>query len=345
MESGRRLIYDLEKSEILSILTSWGEPGYRGNQIWQGIYQNYWYKPDEFSNLSVNSRKKIFENFLFSSLEPVRSIESKDGETQKYLFRLTDGLLIESVLMLYKIRRTICISTQVGCGMGCVFCATGQMGFHRNLTSGEIVEQVIFFARLLAAQGNKITNVVIMGMGEPFLNYDETLRAIHQLNHPEGFNLGARRFSISTVGIVPQIKRFTAENSQVNLAISLHAANNSLRSSLLPVNQKYPLEILIPACREYVRQSNRKITFEWALIDGINDSAQDAQELARLIKPMLCHVNLIPLNPTSKYVGMATPQQKAEAFQAELLKTGIPSTIRLRRGIDVQAGCGQLASS
>lgn len=229
--------------------------------------------------------------------------------------------------------------------MGCVFCATGQMGFRRNLSSGEIIEQVLFFARSLAQEKKSVTNIVIMGMGEPFHNYDSVLSAIDRLNDPEGFNLGARRFTISTVGIIPGIERFTQEKRQVNLAISLHAANDKLRSSLLPVNKKYPLSDLLAAGRNYVEQTHRRLTFEWALIQDVNDSPQDAEELADLVSGLLCHVNIIPLNPTKKYSGKTTTHERALTFQAVLQARGIPCTIRLRRGIEINAGCGQLASS
>jgi 23S rRNA (adenine2503-C2)-methyltransferase len=219
------------------------------------------------------------------------------------------------------------------------------MGFARNLSSGEIVEQVLFFARELAAIGQVVTNIVLMGMGEPFHNYDSVLEAIRRLNDPLGFNLGARRFTISTVGIVPMIKRFADEKNQVNLAISLHAATDEQRSSLLPVNRKYPIKELLDACRYYVETTHRRITFEWALIQEVNDFEQDARELAALVKGLLCHVNIIPLNPTNKFTGKSTTHERALAFQAVLVKNGIPCTIRLRRGLDINAGCGQLAST
>jgi len=217
------------------------------------------------------------------------------------------------------------------------------MGFFRNLTSGEIVEQVLYFARELKKVGETVTNIVIMGMGEPFINYDNTLDAIDRLNDPRGFGLGARRFTISTVGLVPKIQEFTKEKRQVNLAVSLHAANDELRSKLLPINRQYPLSELIPACRDYVETTGRRITFEWALIDNVNDRLEDARELAGLVNGMICHVNVIPLNPTTKFSGNATSLERAQAFSNELNSAGVPCTIRLRRGIDIQAGCGQLA--
>jgi len=245
--------------------------------------------------------------------------------------------------MRYSKRRTLCISTQAGCAMGCVFCATGQMGFKRNLTSGEIVEQVLFYARMLHTEDEEVTNVVVMGMGEPFHNYHATMAAIDRLNHPDGFNLGARRFTISTVGLVPMIRKFTAEQRQVNLAVSLHASDDELRSSLLPVNRKYSIDEVLAACRDYVDQTHQRITFEWALIRDVNDSPEQARKLALRLHGLLCHVNVIPLNPTERYAGKATTRQRAVIFRAELEKLGIPCSIRLRRGIDIQAGCGQLA--
>lgn len=228
--------------------------------------------------------------------------------------------------------------------MGCVFCATGQMGFTRNLSSGEIIEQVIHYAEILHQTNQQVTNIVLMGMGEPFHNYDATLAAIDRLNHANGMNLGARRFTISTVGLVPMIRRFAAEKRQVNLAISLHAADDELRSSMLPINKRYPLSDLMEACQYYVAQTNRRLTFEWALIQNVNDSPETARRLANLLDGLLCHINVIPLNPTQQYTGQGSTRERAINFKAELEKHGIPCTIRIRRGIDIQAGCGQLAA-
>ncbi len=347
----KALIYDLDLLALEDIFAAWGEPGYRAKQVWQGLYRQLWSTAEEFSPLPKALREKLDDTFSFSHLLPEIVLDSADGETRKTLFRLPDGQPIEAVLMRYARRRTLCISTQAGCAMGCVFCATGQMGFRRHLTRGEIIEQVLHYARQLARQGEHVTNVVVMGMGEPFHNYDATLSAIECLNHPEGFHLGARRFTISTVGLVPMIRRFTAERRQVNLAVSLHAAQDELRASMLPVNRKYPLEQVLAACQEYVEQTHRRITFEWALIRDVNDSPQQAQLLAQRLSglkkggPALCHVNVIPLNPTAKYPGQATTLERARAFAAELERHGFPCTIRLRRGIDIQAGCGQLAGA
>lgn len=338
------LIYDLDFEDLASLMSSWGEPVFRAHQVWTGLYRSLWDDPESFTNLSKTMRERLACNFSFSHLSPLSSQLSSDGETCKTLFQLPDQQAIETVLMGYSHRQTLCISSQAGCAMGCVFCATGQMGFRRNLTSGEIIEQVLVYARQLKEDGDKVSNVVLMGMGEPFHNYDATLNAIDRLNHPEGFNLGARRFTISTVGLVPQIRRFTQERRQVNLAVSLHAADDELRSSMLPINRKYPLSELMEACREYVQHTHRRITFEWALIRDVNDSPEQAHHLATLAGGMLCHVNVIPLNPTRRYSGQGTTRERASAFKAALESHGIPCTIRLRRGIDIQAGCGQLAA-
>jgi 23S rRNA (adenine2503-C2)-methyltransferase len=348
--SSIKLIYELSCDELEREVLSWGEPKYRAQQIWRGLYIDFYASADEFSTLPLKIRQSLSERYSFHHLTPKQSLESHEGETQKTLFVLPDGNGIETVLMQYRERRTLCISTQAGCAMGCVFCATGQMGYRRNLTSGEIVEQVIYFARRLSVINEKVINIVIMGMGEPFHNYDKTLAAIDRLNDPDGFALGARRFTISTVGLIPAIERFTKEHRQVNLAISLHAAEDDLRSSLLPINRKYPLNDLIQACVNYVEATRRRITFEWALIQGVNDSVGQANKLAFLLRPLvqngiaLCHVNVIPLNPTRRYSGKVTTHLQAEAFKQTLESHGIPCTIRIRRGIEIQAGCGQLAT-
>jgi 23S rRNA (adenine2503-C2)-methyltransferase len=343
------LIYDMDLPALEEQVKSWGEPAYRARQIWRGLFQQLYAAPDQFTDLPKVLRERLAETYSFSHLDPEILLDSRDGETRKTLFRIPGSILtgqslaVEAVLMRYEQRKTLCISTQAGCAMGCVFCATGQMGFQRNLTGGEIVEQVIFYARQLAAQGERVTNVVVMGMGEPFHNYEATLTAMDRLNHPEGFNLGARRITLSTVGLVPQIRRFAREKRQYNLAVSLHAADDDLRSSMLPINRKYPLDVLFEACREYVETTHRRITFEWALIRDKNDNPEQARKLGERLGGLLCHVNVIPLNPTRGYAGKATTRERAAAFREELERMGIPCTIRIRRGIDIQAGCGQLA--
>ncbi len=345
-------IYDLDHVEIESFLTELGEPSYRADQIWQGLYKQYWNTPDEFTNLPKSLRAQLDKILRFEPLQPVKYLDSSDGQTRKTLFQLHDNRLIEAVLMKYdpsthkgQGRRTLCISSQAGCAMGCVFCATGQMGFMRNLTSGEIVAQVMYYARMLNAEDESVTNIVLMGMGEPFHNYEEVMAAIDRLNDPDGYNFGARRFTISTVGLVPAIRRFADEKRQVNLAISLHAAEDDERSAIMPVNKKYGIGELLNACHYYVDQTSRRITFEWALISGVNDTEEVAHKLAARLKGLMCHVNAIPLNPTEGYQGRATDRQSAARFKETLERAGIPCTIRMRRGIDIQAGCGQLAGS
>ncbi|MFC1936521.1 23S rRNA (adenine(2503)-C(2))-methyltransferase RlmN [Chloroflexota bacterium] len=342
--SPKPLIYDLNYEELNAHLDSWQEPNYRVQQIWEGLYQQFWQSPQEFSQIPKHLRKKLETHFAFSRLISDKVIESADRQTLKTLFKLPDDQAVEAVLMRYDKRRTLCISTQAGCAMGCVFCATGQMGFRRNLTSGEIIEQVLYYARHLAQKDEKVTNVVVMGMGEPFHNYDSTLKALKQLNHPNGFNFSARRFTISTVGLIPAIKQFAQEQNQINLAISLHAADDELRSSMLPVNDRYPLQDLIQACREYVDITGRRITFEWALIHQVNDTADQAHKFGKLLHGMNCHVNIIPLNPTEGFSGSGSTEERVIQFQTILETYHIPCTVRLRRGIEIQAGCGQLAA-
>lgn len=373
------LIYDYTLSELTELLVNWGEPSYRAKQVWTGLYKHLYHSPFQFTNLPKSLHTKLDDKFVWQTFTPITTLESSDRMTVKTLLKLGDGNLIEAVLMKYgdpadsheqevlggsdenardgeenskqesvatqykKARRTLCISSQAGCAMGCVFCATGQMGFKRNLTSGEILAQVLYYARILQEKGHRVTNVVLMGMGEPFHNYDNVLAAIDRLNDSDGFALGARRFTISTVGLVPAIKRFADEKRQVNLAISLHDSNNHRRSEIIPANRKWNIDELLDACRYYTMKSNRRVTFEWALIHRVNDSRAAANDLASRLKGILCHVNAIPLNPTLGYEGQASNHRQAIRFKETLEAKGIPCTIRIRRGIDIQAGCGQLA--
>lgn len=344
MEKDKTLIYDLSYKTLESFMISRGQPAFRARQIWVALYQNYKNSPDEITTLPKDLRETLNQSFDFQGLNPIRSIESADGRTIKVLFELWDKETIEVVLMYYDDRRTICISSQSGCGIGCSFCATGQMGLKRNLTSGEIVAQVLYFARYLAEQDDRVTNVVMMGMGEPFMNYDNVLAAMDRLNNPDAFGLGARRMTISTVGIVPKIIAFANEGLQYNLAISLHTVDDRLRSELIPINKKYSIDQVIEACRYYLRKTSRRVTFEVALIKGVNDSVKDAEALASKIGGMICHVNLIPLNPTKGYDRDGSDSDQVALFSEVLADRSITSTVRLRRGIEIKAGCGQLAT-
>lgn len=350
------LIYDLDFTTLDNTLKEWNEPAYRAKQIWQGLYQHLYDSPERFSNLSKSLREKLAREFTFPPFTVKTCLDSADKSTRKTLFQLPDGNLIEAVLMRYgdpaddhearnaKTRRTLCISTQAGCAMGCVFCATGQMGFKRNLSSGEIVAQAMYYAQMLKAQNEPVSNIVFMGMGEPFHNYENVMMAIDRLNDPGGFKFGARRMTISTVGLVPQIKRFADEMRQVNLAVSLHAADDEERLTIMPINKKYKIRDVIEACKYYIEKTRRRVTFEWALIEGVNDSPEAAKRLASRLKGLLCHVNVIPLNPTHGYHGGASNGARAQTFKQTLEKEGTPCTIRMRRGVDINAGCGQLAA-
>lgn len=335
--------FDLTRDDLARILEDMGEPKYRSNQIWEGVYKHLWGDPTDFYPIPKKLRDFLLEAFRFHSLDVVQSLQSKDHKSEKLLFRTNHGDHIESVLMVYRERRTLCISSQSGCPVGCVFCATGQMGFISNLSSGVIIEQVIHSTRILKAINDRLTNIVIMGMGEPFLNYDATMSAIRTLNDPGGFGMSERRFTISTVGIIPGIQRFSRDHSQVNLAVSLHAPNDSLRNQLIPTNKKYPIKDLIAACREYIENTRRRITFEYALINDVNDTVDLARELTILLKGLLCHVNLIQLNPSDHYHKNGSDLTKAKSFLGVLQRSAIPATLRLRMGLDIKAGCGQLA--
>jgi 23S rRNA (adenine2503-C2)-methyltransferase len=337
-------LYDLDLEGIRAVCSELGEPQFRAEQIWQGLYSKGWSDWDDFTSLPKSLRGNLSRKFAIGSLRIEKEISSEDSATRKFLFRLNDGLAIETVLMAYTERQTACISCQVGCAMNCGFCATGKMGLSRNLTRGEIIEQVLKSADLLRNENKTLTNVVLMGMGEPFHNYDNVMSAIRILNDPAGINMGMRRFTISTVGLVPGIKRFAEEKTQINLALSLHAATDELRSKLAPINKRYPLDTLLAACDDYLEKTKRRLTIEWALIQGVNDGADQANRLARLLTGRLIHVNLIRLNPVEGYPGQPSDHDSAIKFQASLQQAGIHCTIRLRRGVDIQAGCGQLAS-
>lgn len=347
-------LLDLTYDELHARLAAWGEPAFRAGQIWKWLYARQATHADEMTDLPQALRARLAAETVIDILQPTIKTVSRDHLAHKNLFRLSDGQTIEAVLMLYDERRTLCISTQAGCGMGCTFCATGLGGLARNLTAGEIVAQVLYFARWLrepasadeaplpVARPTQVTNVVLMGMGEPLANYGPVWQALTALTDGRGFGLGARHFTLSTVGLVPMIDRMAEEPLQINLAVSLHAPYDALRDQLVPINRRYPLGALLSACRRYVARTHRRITFEYALMQGINDQRQHAQDLAQLLKGLLCHVNLIPLNPVAGSPFQPSSRQDTQAFVDILRTAGIPATLRLRRGIEINAGCGQL---
>ena len=369
-------LLELTQDGLIQLLASWDQPRFRAGQVWEWLYKKLADDPAAMTNLPKALRERLAAETRVDPLERVYEQRSSDGQTVKWLFRLRDGLTIETVLMLYddvsgstRERRTVCISTQAGCAMGCVFCATGQAGLARNLTAGEIVSQVLAVARWLARAGEQasgvghepsaishppsaishLTHVVVMGMGEPMANYDRTWQALRTITDPDAFGLGARHITVSTVGLPQGIRKMAGEPLQINLAVSLHAPNDALRSKLLPVNLRFPIPDVMSAIQEYIGATNRRVTFEYALMDRINDTAALARELVALLKPLrsptggaMCHVNLIPLNPVAESPYQPSTPEHAAAFQTLLEQSGIPATLRMRRGIDIDAGCGQL---
>ena len=332
--------YDLTREDVARVLTAHRQPRYRVDQVWDGLYAGG-LEPSEMTTLPKALRTVLdAEPELAPALRPAHESVSEGGDTVKWLWTLDDGRQVESVLMHYPGRSTVCISSQAGCAMACGFCATGQAGFDRHLTTGEIVEQVVWARRAAAATDRRLSNVVFMGMGEPMANYDAVWGAVERLHGDLG--LSARHLTISTVGILPGIRRLAGEALPVNLAVSLHAANDDLRSELVPINRRYPLADLAEACERYLEAKGRRLSFEWALIDGVNDRTSDAAELARFARPLGAHVNLIPLNPTPGYPVRGTPAAGVRAFRDRLVDLGVNATVRQNRGTSIDAACGQL---
>jgi 23S rRNA (adenine2503-C2)-methyltransferase len=329
--------YDLSREELARILRD--APAYRPRQVWDALHARL-QRPDEMTELPVALRGELAEA-LPPALHEVSRREADRGETTKWLWRLHDGARVETVLMRYPDRVTVCVSTQAGCAMACQFCATGQAGFQRHLSQGEIVEQVV--AAMREARPRRVSNVVFMGMGEPLANYDRVWGAVVRLHGDIG--LSARHLTLSTVGIVPGIRRLADEALPVNLAVSLHAANDRLRDELVPINRRYPLSQLAEACAAYVSASGRRLSIEWALIGGVNDRGSDAAELASFARPLGAHVNLIPLNPTPGYPVVGSSPDRVRHFRDELRARGVNATIRVTRGVEIDAACGQLAAS
>ncbi len=364
----------ITKTDLLSLtlpeMRQWfverGEPPFRAKQLYNWLYQRLVIDFPAMTNLPQALRSQLEQEASIGPMVVRNELHSKDDRTRKILLELGDGKLIESVLMLYPpidesiARATVCVSTQAGCAFGCTFCATGQMGFDRHLTAGEIVAQVLFFARQLrdtpwSAKGdqegrpysstpiNHITNIVLMGMGEPLHNYENVMQALRILNSSDGFNLGARNMTVSTVGLVPAIRKLSQEPLQVNLAISLHAPTNELRNQTMPINKRYPLEELLAACKDYIAATGRQVTFEYVLLAGVNDTAEYAHRLGELLAPLkqFAHVNCIPVNATS--ANYKSPGGEAiRAFRNILFEHGVSNSVRAERGDDIAAACGQL---
>lgn len=328
--------YDLE--ELKNEIKELGEKPFRAQQIFQWLYEDKVQSFDEMTNLSLELRNKLKENYAICHFNILKKQEAKDG-TIKYLFDVFDGNAIETVLMKYHHGNSICVSSQIGCKMGCKFCASTGIQFIRNLTSGEIIEQII---RVEQDTKTRISNVVFMGIGEPLDNYENVIKAIKTINHPKGLNIGARHISISTSGLIPKIYQLAQENIPCTLSISLHATDNEKRSKMMPINQTYPIEELLKACKEYTIKTKRRISFEYALAKGQNDQLEDAKRLIKRLKGMLCHVNLIPINQIENGSFVKSSHENILKFRDYLNEHGIVATIRRELGADIDAACGQL---
>ncbi len=324
--------------EIEKLFNDWGLEKYRAKQVFKWLYRSV-KDFDEMTNLSNALKNTLKEKCLISFPEILEKQESSTDGTVKYLLKLIDGNIIESVLMKYKHGNTICISTQAGCKMGCKFCASTIGGLVRNLTPGEILDQVLFIQKDF---GERISNIVIMGIGEPFDNYDNVIKFLRNVNHKEGVNIGYRHISVSTCGLVPEILKLADEGMPVTLSISLHAPNDTIREKIMPVNKRYPISALIDACKVYIKKTGRRITFEYALIMGINDSVENSAQLSSKIRHMLCHVNLIPVNEVGETPLRRATENQIKLFKNRLEQDGVTVTVRRELGSDIDAACGQL---
>ena len=357
-------LYDLTLPDLEALLHSWSQPAYRARQIYRQLYSNLVADPMAMTDLPLALRERLAAETRIGTLQLARLQTADEGLTRKALFQLPSGEVVESVLMVYPDRATACVSTQAGCAMGCVFCATGRLGLLKNLTPGQIVEQALWAARELCALGDELrvsaqaapssspvarhsslTNVVFMGMGEPFANYDRWWQSVERLHDPRGFNLGARGLTVSTVGLAPAIRRLAGEALPINLAISLHAPDDALRSEMMPINRRYPIATLLDATRDYIAQTHRRVSFEYVLLQGKNDRPEQAIALAELLQGMLCHVNLIPWNPVPGTPLGRSDRARVLRFQHELAERGIACTVRVERGMSIAAACGQLAGT
>ena len=335
--SGLAVLKDMTFSELEDYVLSLGEKKYRAKQIFRRMYEGA-SSADEFTDLPKSLRSRLSQEASFSAVAMRKRQISSDG-TRKYLFDVAGGDAVESVLMHYKYGWTVCISSQAGCRMGCAFCASGISGLSRSLTAGEIADQIVEVSRDI---GERVSHVVVMGIGEPFDNYDQLVKALEIIHDERGLGIGWRNITVSTCGLVDRIGRFAADMPQVGLAVSLHAPNDEIRHQLMPISKRYSMDELLTACRDYTEATHRRITFEYALIDGINDSDKCASELAARLRGMLCHVNLIPVNSVKEKPYSSSRRQRAEEFAGILDRHGIPVTIRRQLGADISAACGQL---
>jgi len=361
MISDRLNLYDLSPAALEELLRGWDEPAYRAKQIYRHLYVHRTNDPSAMTDLSKALRERLAAETSIGNLKQVKLLTGDDGMTRKVLWSLPDGSPLETVLMIYPDRATVCVSSQSGCPMQCVFCATGKLGFLHDCTPGEIIEQVLWAARELEQvvrasnleskiENRKLTNIVFMGMGEPFNNYENWWASVERLHDPNGYKMGARNFTVSTVGLVPGILRLAEESLPINLAISLHTPDDELRSEMMPVNKRYPVADLIDATRVYTEKTRRRVSFEYVLLKEKNDFPEQALRLAQLLRPadespLLCHVNLIPWNPVLGAPLSRSDRKRVLNFQAVLKEHGVPCTVRVERGVEIGAACGQLAGA
>jgi len=343
-------LFGLTRDELFALVAAWGFSAASAARLWRYLHREAATSVDGMDELPPRLQTQLASHARLELPEVAGENSSSDGLTRKYLLRLAGGHEIETVRMRYRDRVTACLSTQAGCALGCVFCATGQRGFDRNLTAGEIVAQALHIQRSLfgvtgSGPPERLRNIVLMGMGEPLLNYDAVMQAIDILRDPAGLAIANKRITLSTVGVVPGIVRLADEARPCSLAVSLHAATQEQRAALVPAAKTWPLDELIEACRYYTQKLDRRIFFEWTLIDGQNDSPEEARCLAQLVRGMPAHINLIPLNRTAGFDGQPTLSAATTRFQAILREHGLPVTFRQRRGLDIAAGCGQLAGA
>ncbi len=331
-------IYDLEMEELKKEIESLGEPAFRTKQVWQWIYQGV-ESFDEMTNLPKAFREKLKDRFLLGGVMITQKLVSEKDGTRKYLFATLDGKVVEGVLMKYNYGNSVCLSTQIGCRMGCRFCASTGLGIDRSLTAGEMMAQVLSIQRDC---GERVSHVVLMGIGEPFDNYENVMRFLRRLNSPETLEISYRRMTVSTCGLVPEIIRFSGEKLPINLSISLHAPNDTIRTQIMPIAKRYPFDKILSSCHIYTQKTGRRITFEYTLMHGINDADEHARELGEKLSGLLCHVNLIPVNPVEGKGFSKSGRERVEAFKSILEKHKIPVTVRRELGSDISAACGQL---